>query len=362
MEPYQYILEDLLKVPGSLPAGQDEIRMLCPVCRHPKPKLYVGLYKALLPKKVLTYDCKHCQFQGGVGPKFLKMFNVEPNQEYLEGMKKQSRSSTKIINPVTKMEKMDLKIPDRILQQDEFKVKYLEGRFGRKITVKDLKTYKIVLNFNDFFEFNNVDPTVYIDKTDERKYQYQLFLFNEYTNHFVGMLSVDNNKLNLRNINSKALANKRYMVHTINKSITNPYMYMPDIPIDIMSVHPTINMAEGNYDIIGAKETYFLNEDYSDVFVAVGTRKAYKRVLNQIMKMTGFINAKINIFADNDGDINGMNNIDFYKDLFKEFRPLYEDITLNYNVADYTDENGRVIPCKDFGNLSHPIKLEKVEI
>ena len=73
-------------------------------------------------------------------------------------------------------------------------------------------------------------------------------------------------------------------------------------------------------------------------------------------------NVTINIFADNDGDINGMNNIDFYKDLFKEFRPLYEDITLNYNVADYTDENGRVIPCKDFGNLSHPIKLEKVEI
>ena len=70
----------------------------------------------------------------------------------------------------------------------------------------------------------------------------------------------------------------------------------------------------------------------------------------------------INIFADNDGDINGMNNVDFYKDLFKEFRPLYEDIILNYNVADYTDENGRVIPCKDFGNLSHPIKLEKVEI
>ena len=231
MEPYQYILEDLLKVPGSLPAGQDEIRMLCPVCGHPKPKLYVGLYKALLPKKVLTYDCKHCQFQGGVGPKFLKMFNVEPNQEYLEGMKKQSRSSTKIINPVTKMEKMDLKIPDRILPQDEFKVKYLEGRFGRKITIKDIKTYKIVLNFKDFFKFNNVDPTVYIDKTDERKYQYQLFLFNEYTNHFVGMLSVDNNKLNLRNINSKALANKRYMVHTINKSITNPYMYMPDIPL-----------------------------------------------------------------------------------------------------------------------------------
>ena len=81
MEPYQYVLEELLKVPGSLPAGQDEIRMLCPVCGHPKPKLYVGLYKALLPKKVLTYDCKHCQFQGRVSPKFLKMFNVEPNQE-----------------------------------------------------------------------------------------------------------------------------------------------------------------------------------------------------------------------------------------------------------------------------------------
>ena len=362
MEPYQYILNDLLKVPGSLPAGQDEIRMLCPICGHPKPKLYVGLYKTLLPKKVLTYDCKHCQFQGGVGPKFLKLFNVESNPEYFESIKKQSRSTTKILNPVTKMEKMDLKIPDRILPQDELKVRYLESRFNRKITVKDLKTYKIVLNFKDFFDYNHVNPLDYLDRTDERKFQYQRFLFGEYTNHFVGMLSVDNNKLNLRNIDSKALANKRYMVHTINPSINNPYMYMPDIPIDIMSVMPTINMAEGNYDIIGAKETYFLNEDYSDVFVAVGTRKAYKRVLNQIMKMTGFLSAKINIFADNDGDINGMSNIDFYKDLFKEFRPLFENITLNYNVAEYTDENGRKIPCKDFGNLSHPIKLEKVEI
>jgi len=362
MEPYQYVLEDLLKVPGSLQAGQDEIRMLCPVCGHPKPKLYVGLYRALLPKKVLTYDCKHCQFQGGVGPKFLKMFNVEPNADYLEGMKKQSRTTTKTLNPVTKMEKMDLKIPDRILSQDQFKLEYLESRFNRKLTVKDLRTYKIVLNFKDFFDYNNVNPLDYIDKTDKSKYDYQRFLFNEYTKHFVGMLSVDNNKLNLRNINSEKLANKRYMVHTINKAINNPYMYMPDIPIDIMSPSPTINMAEGNYDIIGAKETYFLNEDYSNIFVAVGTRKAYKRVLNQIMKMTGFVNAKINIFADNDGDINGVNNIDFYKDLFKEFRPLYEDITLNYNIADYTDERGKLVPCKDFGNLSHPIKLEKVEI
>lgn len=362
MEPYQYVLEDLLKLPGSVTAGQDEIRMKCPICEHPKCKLYVGLYKILLPKKVLTYDCKHCQFQGGVGIKFLKLFNIKPNPDYFETIKRQSRSTTKILNPVTKMEKMDLKIPDRILPQDEFKVKYIESRFNRKITIRDLKMYKIVLNFKDFFDYNKLNPLSFIDNSDSNKFEYQKFLFNEYTKHFVGMLSVDNNKLNLRNVNSTKLSNKRYMVHTINRSINNPYMYMPDIPIDIMSIHPTINMAEGNYDIIGAKETYFLNEDYSNVFVAVGTRKAYKRVLNQIMKMTGFLNASINIFADNDSDINGVSNVEFYKDLLKEFRPLYENITLNYNVAEYVDDNGRKILCKDFGNLSKPIQLEKVKI
>ena len=37
MEYYQIIMEKLLQVaPGAVTAGQDEIRMICPVCKNPK--------------------------------------------------------------------------------------------------------------------------------------------------------------------------------------------------------------------------------------------------------------------------------------------------------------------------------------
>lgn len=361
MEPYQYVLQELLKVPDSYEAGEDEIRMHCPVCGHPKSKLYVGLHRGLLPRKVLVYDCKHCNFQGSVGNKFFKLFNIEPIIEYTKSLAKITRSIYKIVNPVTGMVKNDFKIPDIINPNDQFKLDYLAKRFGRQLTIEDIKEYKIVLNFKDFCIFNKINPIKYLETDDYNKIQYAKFLFNEYTDHFVGMLSVDNNKINFRNINSTALKDKRYMVHNFDKHIQNPYFYMIDRPFDIMCKTPTIVMTEGNYDIIGAKELYYSDEDYSTVFVAVGTRKAYPRALNQLMKMTGFLNAKIHIYADNDVDLRDPDEelcVNWYRRMFKDLRYIFEDITLNFNVA--VDNTGKL--CKDFGNLSNPVKLVKREI
>ena len=46
--------------------------------------------------------------------------------------------------------------------------------------------------------------------------QQKIYLFQKVQQHFVGMLSVDNNKINLRNINSEALKNTRFMVELDN--------------------------------------------------------------------------------------------------------------------------------------------------
>ena len=217
------------------------------------------------------------------------------------------------------------------------------------------------MNFKDFCQFNKINPVKFLETDDARKIDYAKFLFNEYTKYFVGMLSVDNNKINLRNVNSEALKNKRYMVHQFNKKMINPYIYIPDLPFDIMCKHPTINMAEANYDILGAKELYFSDDDYSNIFIAVGTRKAYPRALMQVMKMTGFLNAKINIFADNDEELREPGEevcIQWYKNMFNDLRGVFENITLNFNIA--SDSDGKL--CKDFGDLSKPIKLAKFEI
>lgn len=376
MEPYQVVLQELLKVPESYTAGEDEIRMHCPVCNHPKSKLYVGIHRGLLPRKVLVYDCKHCNFQGSVSPRFMKQFGLEPITDYFKSIKKISHSIYKVVNPVTGLTKNDFKIPDNILPEDEKKLKYLKSRFGRMFDINDIKKYKFVLNFKNFCEFNKIDPFKLLETNDPDKLEFYKKVFNEFTNNFVGILSFDNNKINFRNIDSEFLKTKRYMMHSLDKHIINPYMYIPDIPFDIMCKHATINMTEGAYDIIGVKELYYPNDDYSNVFVAVGSRNSYTRSLMQIMKMTCFLNAKLNIFADNDIDLRvGEENvcITWYKDMFKKFynlpnmidsyqplhnKPIFSSITLNFNTA--VDANGK--PYKDFGNITNPIKLEKYEI
>ena len=81
--------------------------------------------------------------------------------------------------------------------------------------------------------------------------------------------------------------------------------------------------------------------------VAIGTKKAYRRVLDQILKMTCFLDADINIFADNDPD----SSLDFYKQIFKDYRSIFPNINIYYN------EKG-----KDFGDLSKPILARRCEI
>ena len=309
----------------------------------------------------------------------MKMFNLEPVPDYFKSIKKISHSIYKVVNPVTGLTKNDFKIPDHINPEDKFKLDYLASRFVRRFDINDLKKYKIILNFRDFCEFNKIDPIKYLETTDEDKIAYAKRMFEEFTNHFVGILSFDNNKINFRNINSEYLKSKRYMMQTLDKHIVNPYMYIPDIPFDIMCKKPTINMTEGAYDIIGVKELYYQNDDYSNVFVAVGSRNSYGRSLLQVLKMTCFLNAKLNIFADNDLDLRYGEEtvcVQWYKDMFKKFynfpsllkeggyghalmyKPIFSSITLNFNTA--VDETGK--PYKDFGNLSNPIKLERFEI
>lgn len=349
--PYQYVLEDLLKLPGSKFVNQDQIRMKCPICNHHNNKLYVGLNRSLLPKMVLGFECKHCPYTGSVTKKFLDNYDIQGHDEYLKELKTR-KQATRVINPISKLEKMNFKIPDYILPEDQFKVDYLSKRFNREVTIRDIKKYKIILNFKDFFKYNNFDYTQY-ESQDREALNKLEYLADEFTKHFVGMLSVDNNKINFRNISSKSIK-KRYMVYVVNRNIGNPYIYMPDVPIDLLAPQPTIHMSEGTYDIIGIKELFSDDDDYSHVYVSVGTRKAYVRCLKQVLKMTVFLNAELIVYIDNDDDV----DLRFYRDLFKEFEPLFDDIVIICNEA--IDDKGK--PVKDFGDLSKPFKLARYSL
>lgn len=357
MEQYQKILQFLLTIPGSVKVNDNQIRMHCPVCNKKDNKLYVGLSHnpAFTSKglKILGYGCKQCLFSGNVGKKFYDTLGIKVDKD-LMNFQSIKTGVPKTINKISKYETLNLRIPDFVRPEDKFKLDYLSKRFNRKLTMKDIFTYKIVLNLHDLYTFNNLDILQFTDKSDKKACMSIKYLIDEFSKHFVGILSVDNNKVNLRNINSERLKSKRYMVHVINKNIGNPYLYIPSTKIDLLTPTPTICLAEGNYDIIGAKELYYPEDRTDVVFAAIGTRTAYKRAINQIMKMTGFVNANIHIFADNDKDT----DLRWYEEMFKDMRHLLDTIHIHYNVAN--DSNGN--PCKDFGNLSNPVELQSYTI
>lgn len=361
MEQYRAILNSLMELPGAVRVNDDQIRIHCPICDKKDNKLYVGLNRnpAIISKgvKLLGYNCKQCPFSGNVGKRFYEALGIKYTKDMIisSGIK---TGMLRNIGTITKYDTLKLKIPNFIRPEDRFKVDYLSSRFNRQLTVQDIQKYKIILNFNDLFDYNGI-PVDHFENPDNKERRRKLqYLAKEFSAHFVGMLSADNNKINLRNINSQKFANKRYMVHVINPNIGNPYIYIPSTEINLLSPNPTICMAEGNFDIIGAKELFY-PEDRSDmIFVAIGTRTAYKRALTQVMKMTGFVNANIHIFADNDADT----NLEWYKKMFSEWRSLFDKITIHYNIGEYDAGNGHMKPCKDFGDLSKPVVVKSYDI
>ena len=70
--------------------------------------------------------------------------------------------------------------------------------------------------------------------------------------------------------------------------------------------------------------------------------------------MTVFLNAELIVYIDNDDDV----DLRFYRDLFKEFEPLFDDIVIICNEA--IDDKGK--PVKDFGDLSKPFKLARYSL
>lgn len=341
MEPYQYILQELLKLPDSKTTSDpDQIRIRCPICNHNSSNLCVGLIRNT---KILGYDCKHnCTFSGKVDKNFLELFNIDC-PEYLKDIKYPNKTYHRLKSQVTNLEKLNITINSNIDIKNMNKIQYLHNRLNKKISENDIKKYKIVLNLNDLLEYNNLDPYKYCKNKDE--FNKTKYMLKEFSEHFVGFLSLDNNTVVLRNIDSKHFSNQRYMKYRIDKKLNNHFMYVIDIPIDIMSKNPIINISEGTFDIIGVKLRYFQKENNSTIFAAVGgSFQSYKRAIIEIIKMTGFFDAKINIFADNDHTFN-INDFRYnFRDLSKSLGGIYV----------YRNKLG-----KDFGDMKEQIKLEK---
>lgn len=343
------IIEELMLTPGakrtSLP---DQIHVRCRFCGDSQNKnsahMYVGISRKDSSK--LGYECKKCSTAGYVNEDFLKLYDIDPTQ-YLRYLKSNTSGLRKTFD-MNKNKKLDVRIPDIIKSSDRFKVEYIEKRLGRKITPEDIDNMKIVLNLNQFLNYNKIDavsllPKLPINDTADIKFMNDrnnryIETINELSNNFFGFLSSNNNRITMRNMGSVKMTEK-YHVFTIDPSISDPFIYYPKMKIDICSDCPEIVMTEGVFDILNVREKFYSDrKDLSNVFfVAVGGSGSYRRCLKNVLKMTGFIDGHVTIFSD--ADI----SMDNYKKIFLEYSN-YLKFKIIYNTS-----------SKDFGDSSEPI-------
>lgn len=333
----EHIQKKLLELPVSYLKSQgSQVLVRCPFCEDSiKNPHHAHFYIGFLDNGVIVYDCKRCPTSGKLTKEVMHMMNIydENIDKYLDS--KQKMGITKKISYDNTLY-TDWKIPPNIDEKDLKKVRYFETRTGIKVTKQTVQDYKIILNLNDFLSYNNIDLISNIMNKKEKAYQIELL--RDLSDSFIGVLTYNKNTINMRNIDSK-LTKKRYYNFTINKNIKSTSLYIPTSIIDVLALNPKIILAEGFFDIICVKNKFFPDKTSQNLlFCATGSKGSYVKALTQLMKITGFIDAKVLIFSDKDVDIE-----EYRTKIFPVYRDMVK-MDIYYNN-----------PYKDFGHIEHLI-------
>ena len=310
-----------------------EITIYCPRCKHLHPNSSPHLYIGLLDPNSFPFDCKHCQYQGIISPKFLEEINLYTPEfvEFIKTLNRQTGYRTKkvfgdeIIN--------DLTISNQILKRDQFKIDYISERTGIDFNnEKEIQNHKIILDLNKFLQMNKID-------LGDR---YESYLIKELSENAFGFLSYNKNVINLRNISSDRL--KRYTNIKIDPSISYPFLYLPPVEVDVLTKSPHVVVSEGSFDILCIKKRFFPEDANNIIFGAVGSSGSYQRAIKKLIYITCFIGSNITIFSDSDV------KIDSYKKALSGLLNNHK-IKVIYNTIN-----------KDFGHINLEVKFKTFKL
>jgi hypothetical protein len=219
-------------------------------------------------------------------------------------------------------------INTKIDDKDHFKIDYISNRTGIDFNNENIiKEHRVILNLNEFLTTNNVildeDPN-YID---------------EISKNSVGFATLDKNVLCMRNISSKRL--DRYTLVKLDKTIHNPFLYIPPCSVNLLTKAPVMVLAEGAFDIICIKKRFYPKDCDNIIFSAVGTASGYKSAINKLLQLTCYFGCDITIYSD--ADI----KLEVYKKTF-EFNILKTNpIKVIYNKLH-----------KDFGDVNEDYEFK----
>lgn len=331
------IKEFILTLPRSKRIHEDEYVTECIFCGDSQNhKNHAHLYIGFKDDGNIGYFCHRCPANGFFSVDLLNKFHYQ-NEEVIEFFKKLSKKkynkTNYLSNPLNKKEiNINYKIPKSINPQDMFKKEYFEKRTGIRLTPNLLVNYSLIFNLMDFLNENQIPLNSYKKETQ--------FVIKELSKNFLGFLSANKSIISFRAIRNTNFSKNKFNF-VINENYKLPFYYSPGSNIDLLTIQPKIVMAEGPFDIICIKERFFTKDSTDTIFVAVGGKTNYKKILREIIHKTGFLNAHITIFSDKDVNI---------EDYLNNSLSLYKNIL-----------HGRIIfneVAKDFGDINIPFKFK----
>ena len=328
MEKYKQFLLSVMPVAKSASGGR-EINCRCMYCADSKdPKK--GHFYISIPQnedEPSKFNCFKCSSSGWVTTQKLVEWGiydpdiaVELNEHNKKVMKSPNYKSIKY--------NLVYNIRYNKISEDKlslFKLQYINERLGTQLTYGDCIREKIVLNITDLLKVNPIKLT---------RSQYIVDFLDT---SFIGFLSYDNAKLNMRNLDiNKELPHsidRRYInYNVIEKEDSTQSFYSIPNQVNVITMDPVnIHIAEGPFDILSIYHN-LRKTLYQSLYISA-TGKGYKGVIRFCIMSLGIVNAVFHIYPDMDVE---QYIIDDIAALLYPYRiPLYVHRNLYPNEKDF---------------------------
>lgn len=305
-------------------ANGKQIAFRCPFCNDSKSSRTITSFSVKIdvgPNESMPYQCfrSQCKKTGVVDQEFLERLGVKDHR-LIMSVNAYNRKAKKHKRTV-KFGDFEIKGLSNIIGNDtklnEAKLGYLYKRLGHKFTLEEAFKYKIVLDYLQLLDFNEID----YDK--KNLYKYKL-----YSLYGLGFLSMYNDFVIIRDIAEPRKLYERYINENVFGSYENvTKFYVIPTSIDILDPDPVvINVTEGIISLFGVYFNTNIDRDYKQQIYAAACGGGIMNLILHFIYKYALTNIKINIFSDSEIKKESYDQIKRLKQFVNDF-----DVTIYYN-------------------------------
>lgn len=304
--PIEYLtLRDYLKerFNAKIASGGKECIIRCKFCGDSKnnPRdahMYVGINRK--KNNVISYNCFKCNTNGDVGHAFFRTYDiydadiVQPviryNTEHGSDVFGSANIGRQIQRNLFNPTQINSKIPIKDTEEYRRKLSYINRRIGGMLTLRDLDSYKIILNLKDYLDLNSIS-----------NYSRDPRIIDQLSFGFIGFLSADSTHITMRRIVPEEKVHESLRERYTNYSITEAGYQIYCIREGFDPSKPNmICIAEGAFDALSIHYNMLYYMPNKVIFASCG--KGVSSVLRYLIYKKGvsFFNTTVHVFIDND--------------------------------------------------------------